>query len=142
MSMFYSTYALAESCDFSKSLKTLALNIYHEARNENLLGMQLVGEVTLNRVYSNHYPNNICDVVYQNKQFSWVKNKNDHDPKEINEWKIAVKMAYDLLTGKTDYIDNGATHYYNPDLVKRPRWALNKYKIGVVGNHVFYSIKP
>jgi len=142
MGILYSTFAAAESCDFEKSLKALALNIYHEARGEGVYGMQMVGEVTLNRVYSDHYPDNICKVVYQRGQFSWVRNKKDHIPKEIGAWVMSVEIAYDLLTGKADYFDNGATHYYNPDLVKRPYWALNKYKVGVVGDHVFYSIEP
>ena len=45
----------------------LALNIYHEARNQPVTGQIAVSEVVLNRVLDEEYPDNICDVVYQAK---------------------------------------------------------------------------
>lgn len=138
----FTTSAAADQCTFEKQLKTLALNIYHEARGESVYGMQMVGEVTLNRVASDHYPDDICSVVYQKGQFSWVISKKDHRPRENLAWRMSVEIAYDLLTGRVYYFDNGATHYYNPDLVKRPYWALKKYKVATIGDHVFYSIEP
>ena len=47
------------------ALMCLALNIYFEARNESIAGQIAVAEVTLNRVASKNYPNNVCGVIYQ-----------------------------------------------------------------------------
>ena len=43
----------------------LATNIYFEARGESLEGKKAVAFVTLNRVESESFPNDICSVVYQ-----------------------------------------------------------------------------
>ena len=41
----------------------LALNMFFEARNEDIMGQIMVADVTMNRVESNHYPDNVCDVA-------------------------------------------------------------------------------
>ena len=51
----------------NESEHCMALNIYHEARSDNLAGKFAVGDVVLNRVYDTRYPNTICDVIYQGK---------------------------------------------------------------------------
>ena len=50
---------------YQEQLQCMALNIYHEARSDSALGQEAVGMVTMNRVYSDKYPDTICDVVYQ-----------------------------------------------------------------------------
>jgi spore germination cell wall hydrolase CwlJ-like protein len=127
------------SCDFSSQIRALALNMYHEARNQSLDGMQLVGEVTLNRVAHKDFPNTICDVVYQRYQFSWTHLLKDKTPKEKEAWQAAQLIAWELLSGKADFFNNGATHYLNPRLVKRmPRWTRKYIKLGVWEDHIFY----
>lgn len=39
--------------------------IYYEARSESLIGQKAVAEVILNRRKSKHFPNTICEVVFQ-----------------------------------------------------------------------------
>ena len=48
-------------------LECLALNLYHEARNELDAGLYAVADVTQNRVADPRWPNTICDVVYEAK---------------------------------------------------------------------------
>ena len=78
----------------------LALNIYHESRNEPLAGKIAVADVTLNRMYDTRYPNTICGVVRQSKlskwhlergrevplrhkcQFSWFCDGRDDEPRD------------------------------------------------------------
>ena len=58
--------------DSSKSdLYWMAMNIYHEAGNQPLIGKIAVGVVTLNRLKDKRYPKNIRDVVTEPFQFSW-----------------------------------------------------------------------
>ena len=51
----------------SEDLICLAENIYWEARNQSLEGKLAVAHVTINRVKSNKFPNNVCGVVKQTK---------------------------------------------------------------------------
>ena len=55
----------------------LAQNIYFEAGNQPLAGKIAVANVTLNRVEHDKFPNNVCDVVYQTKEWrtSWTGNQ-------------------------------------------------------------------
>lgn len=134
---FLSTAAVAEDCD---EVEVLALNMYHEARGEGTDGMQMVGEVTLNRVEHPAYPNNICEVVYQRRQFSWVDSRRDHTPNETELWEEALEIAEGLLNDGIERFDNGATHFLNPRRVRKmPRWAREFEVVGQIGNHRFYA---
>jgi len=138
----YSSAAVAQKCDpndRADEIRVLALNMYHEARGEGPIAMQMVGEVTLNRVESVNYPNSICEVVYQKGQFSWTRKK-DQKPNEKESWDLAMKIAEDLVNGDIHYIDNGATHFLNPsDISKTPGWARRFEKVGKYGSHIFYD---
>lgn len=129
-------------CDFDKQVEVLALNMYHEARGEGSDAMQMVGEVTLNRVEHPRYPDDICSVVYQRKQFSWTHTRKDHDPHEKEVWETALELAENLVAGEIELFDNGATHFLNPNTVRRiPSWTRKFEQVGQIGNHVFYE-KP
>lgn len=139
--LFAIAQPVSAGCDYDRQVEVLALNMYHEARGEGPDGMQMVGEVTLNRVGHDRYPDNICDVVYQRRQFSWVHTRSDHTPRDSEAWEAAVEIAEGLLSGDIDRFDNGATHFLNPDLVTRiPRWAREFDLVGSIGNHVFYAM--
>lgn len=53
-----------------EDIELLARLTWREARGEKSLGMRLVVEVVLNRVLSEHFPNTICDVLYQPGHFA------------------------------------------------------------------------
>lgn len=129
------------SCDTDRQIEVLALNMYHEARGDGPDAMQMVGEVTLNRVESHRYPNNICDVVYQRRQFSWTHVRSDHATHETDSWEIALELAEGLIRGEIDLFNNGATHFLNPDAVRvMPRWTQTFQQVGRIGGHVFYEM--
>lgn len=137
----YSSAAVASNCDphdQNDVIRTLALNMYHEARGEGRVGMQMVGEVTLNRVASVEYPNNVCEVVYQSGQFSWTEH-GSKTPKMSREWLLALYIAEGLLDGDIKRFDNGATHFYNPDHSRKPDWAGKFERVAKIGDHIFYD---
>jgi N-acetylmuramoyl-L-alanine amidase len=149
--LFSTSVSYANSCDFNKQVTALALNMYHEARDQGIDGMQMVGEVTLNRVANKAFPNNICSVVYQaNKdeknniilhkcQFSWYCDGKPDKPLEKESWETAKSLAEDMITGKTELYNNNATHFLNLKIVKNiPNWAKKFTKVGGVKDHVFY----
>lgn len=55
-------------------MELLAQLIQAEAGDQDLTGMRLVADVVLNRVDSSKYPDSIRDVIFQNGQFTVVRN--------------------------------------------------------------------
>ena len=60
------------------ALVCLALNIYHEARGEGMMGKYAVAHVVMNRVEHERFPDTVCDVITQRRnnrlhqcQLSW-----------------------------------------------------------------------
>jgi len=121
----------------------LALNMFFEARNEPLVGRQMVAEVTLNRVASKSYPNTICEVVWQKNQFSWTHDGLSDDPTKLGyldreAWKEIKMTAQIILSDPDQYLPKtGATHYH-ADYVW-PYWTDDMEYLGKVGTHLFYK---
>ena len=120
----------------AKEVECMAKNIYYESRSEPIEGQIAVAQVTLNRVAHSNWPNNICDVVYEPKQFSWTWLEKDQTPNDPISYKRAVVVARDVMIGNVVDPTQGAVFYHaayvNPD------W--NKYMevSKVIGAHIFY----
>jgi spore germination cell wall hydrolase CwlJ-like protein len=133
----------------------LALNVYHEARSENLAGKFAVSDVVLNRVNDNRYPDTICGVVKQavlskwhleqgrevpvrNKcQFSWYCDGRKDDPTDMDAWAESRLVAYQMLEGNLYRgITEGATHYHATYV--QPSWRTRFSLVGHIGSHIFY----
>ena len=122
----------------------LQQNIFFEARDQSTLGQAAVAWVTLNRVESSKYPNSICEVVWQNKQFSWTHDgKKDYPSDNVLEqqaWEKAghVKEAVliDWAMGKKSPIGS-ATHYH-ADYVD-PYWTDAYDRVAKIDSHIFYE---
>ena len=56
----------------SREIRCLSDVIYFEARSESVIGRQAVGNVVFNRMNDSRFPNTVCKVVYQPRQFSWT----------------------------------------------------------------------
>jgi len=121
-----------------KQHECMALNIYHEARGERVEGQIAVAHVTMNRVNHENWPDTICDVVYQSKQFSWTHMIKDHTPNEKRAWKEAQVIARDVMIGNTEDPTKGA-EFYHANYVN-PWWAKSYTLTKVIGNHLFYSL--
>lgn len=134
-----STAAVAGGCDETEELRTLALNIYHESRGEPEEGMRMVGEVTVNRTASEHYPDTICAVVYQKGQFSWVSSKKNKTPKEKEQWEKSLAIASEILQENVASYPHLATHFVNLSVAK-PSWAKRFDKVTKIGGHTFYRM--
>ena len=131
-------------------VECLALNIYHEARNQPTAGKLAVAQVTLNRVKHDRFPNTICGVVYQGYylnnnpikhkcQFSWWCDGKSDKPKEIQSWNYALMLARHMHEGIFDNIDvvKDATHYHA--VYVKPYWTKEKKKVKVIADHIFYK---
>lgn len=121
----------------------LQQNIYFEARNQSILGQQAVAWVTLNRMTDDRYPDTICDVVWQSKQFSWTHDgKADRPaPNEQAEWRKAELIARSVI--RSWALDQESpvedADHYHADYVK-PSWAEAGETVTQVDNHIFYRV--
>jgi len=120
------------------ALTCMALNVYFEARGETLLGQLGVAETTINRVKSPRYPDTVCEVVWQRKQFSWTHDGKSDKPTDSNAWAQAQEVARIVLENEgTTFIGEDITHFH-ADYV-RPYWAGSYEKVAQVGTHIFYK---
>lgn len=122
-----------------KEIKCLAENIYYESSGESLAGKLAVAKVTLNRTEHPNYPNTICGVVYQRKQFSWTSNKALRaKPKDRAVWQEALNIATDAYYSGLEELDHfKAISFHN--LTVNPKWNLKR--VAKIGNHIFYRDK-
>lgn len=126
-------------------LNCLAQNVYHEARGESPKGQEAVAWVTLNRVASKQFPDDICKVVNQKGQFSWTALASVREKiSEVRAWnaarKVAQKVVDDYMADASDPT-KGAT-FYHADSVS-PSWADSMKQTAVIGDHIFYKqVKP
>jgi N-acetylmuramoyl-L-alanine amidase len=140
-------YAIPE-VEKRKQIKCLALNVYHEARGERKAGQYAVAEVTMNRVASKHYPNTVCEVVYQGGwdrvhkryagAFSWTELDTVTGVKpEHKMWVKAKQVAVNVYAGDYKLRVKGAL-FYHARYIKKPYWAKRKIAVARIGRHIFY----
>lgn len=131
-------YSPCKASQLPENTLCLALNIYHEARSKSLAGQVAVANVTLNRVKSEKFPDNICDVVFQKDQFSWYWDGKSDTPREKDAWETAKMVAMAMLDPESTIFDNtqGAL-FYHADYVN-PFWSKIFTRITKIGPHIFY----
>ena len=129
----------------------LALNTYHEAKNQSLVGQVATAQVVMNRVADSRYPNSVCEVVKQGPkykgsdvpvrhkcQFSWFcDGKSDEPKRDSKEWRMAQEYARIVLSGRIVLdVTEGATHYHATYV--KPSWAKTKTSTTRIESHIFY----
>lgn len=117
----------------------MAKNIYFEARNESLAGMIAIAQVTITRMQDPRWPNTICSVVYQNKQFSWYSDGLSDRPKDHNKFAEIILITTAILDPDMiiQDITNGATHYHADYVL--PYWTKYMVKQVKIDTHIFYQ---
>ena len=128
-----------------RQLDCLTKNIYWEAASEPFEGKVAVAQVTMNRVQSGKFADNVCGVVYQKNsiyqkvicQFSWVCEsthmvKPVYAPLYKESQEVAKKVLLEnfRLPGLTNAL------YYHATYVS-PNWR--KERIAQIGQHIFYK---
>ena len=144
----YAQNAMVEEVgsQFNEDVNCLAQNIYYEAAKEPFEGKLAVAQVTLNRVNSGKFANNVCGVVKQKDkingvmicQFSWFCNQAYmHIIRNQYQWEESVIAAKKALTEPVahDGIYRTGAMYYHANYVN-PGWKLTR--VTQIGNHIFY----
>ena len=143
----HNDYESVTVAQMRKDLECLALNIYREGGYEPIEGRIAIAQVTMNRVASTDFPNDICGVVYQKNrvvtktvcQFSWYCDS-AHRNRPINQkaydeaYEVAKKVYLEGF--RLDSLQDAL--YYHADYIN-PRWKLER--INQIGTHIFYKPK-
>lgn len=130
----------------NRQIECLALNMYHESRGEldnsillygrKLNQAQLVAEVTLRRAHS--MGKSLCDVVYQDQQFSWTLGSVDVKDHFVYQslYRAAEKRLQTYRQGRQSPLP--INHFYSHRILKNPPdWASGMKVVAVVGSHTY-----
>jgi len=132
----------------NEEILCLALNIYHEGRGEPFAGRLGIATVTMNRVASKKFPNNVCQVVFQRRyhrkhgfyvgEFSWTQDQISDTPKHDASWTDAINLARNVYRNNLLNHDVKNALFYHATYIQ-PGWANRMHKITTIGQHAFYQ---
>jgi spore germination cell wall hydrolase CwlJ-like protein len=128
-------------------LGCLAKNIYHEAGSEPFEGKVAVAQVTMNRVNSGQFPEDVCKTIYQKNivydkvicQFSWLCDRalefRPINKINYNESMIAAQKVL-LENYKLPGLEKAL--FFHGDYISPSGWERHK-KVAHIGHHIFYE---
>jgi len=122
----------------TEAIFCMAFGIYFEGRTESFYGQMLIANVIGNRVKSNRYPNNTCDVITQKKQFSFLNNVTKDNRLEIKN----AKAFYTAIAVAEYYTKHKPVHHYAchyATIETNNNWTLEYDLITTTANHSFYE---
>ena len=134
--------------NIERQLACLARNVFYEANGEPMAGQMAVAQVTVNRVKSGLFPNDLCAVVTQSTvvgsdtrvcQFSWYCDSRLNKNKVINKNSASYIAAKKVLVDgeRVDKIDQDVMWFHEDSVHVNPHWP---HKVATkIGNHVFYK---
>lgn len=118
----------------------LVYNLYHESRSESDVANIMVLNTVFNRVKSTHFPDTPCEVVKQDKQYSWTHDGKSDKMHNLKQVKRLTKLVDKYLINKEVFLSlsQGSDHYHTNNI--RPVWSKSKRmkKVAVIDNHTFY----
>lgn len=113
----------------------LATAVYYEARSESLSGQLAVANVVLERSKSGRFPKDLCAVVKQPRQFSFVKGgRLPSAPNNKGQWQTAKAIAQIAMQGSWANPVQGALFFHSSRV--SPGWPHER--ITRIGGHIFY----
>ena len=114
--------------------RCLAGAIYFESKGEPLAGQLAVANVIINRSKSGRFPADVCSVVKQRGQFSFVRGGQIPAINKGTSYRTAIAVAKVALADAWNSPAEKALYFNTAD--RRP--AGRVIKVASIGNHVFY----
>lgn len=125
----------------------LATTLWLEARGQpEPDAMLAVADVVMERVVREEYPDTVCAVVSQRRQFAYLPPERMEQKLtraargDVREWGRALRVAGEVIWGG-ERLGMGATHFYSGP---RPGWAHvggGALFVGSMGAHRFWRLR-
>ncbi|VAW05057.1 Cell wall hydrolyses involved in spore germination [hydrothermal vent metagenome] len=116
-------------------MQCLAGTVYFESKGESLAGQLAVARVVMARAASPRFPNSICGVVYQRRQFSFIRGgKMPRINTGGRHWRNAVAIAKIATNDGWKSPVEGALFFHARYV--SPGWRLKR--MATIDNHIFY----
>jgi spore germination cell wall hydrolase CwlJ-like protein len=117
----------------------LASAVYFESRGEPIEGQLAVAQVVINRAASGRYPVDLCDVITQHAQFSFVRNgRMPMADRASDAWRKAVAIAHIAHEKLIQAELPSDVLWYHATYVS-PSWGKRLTRETQIGLHIFYS---
>ena len=126
--------AAQDAEDDSEALRCLAGAVYFEAKGEPLAGQLAVANVIINRSRSGRFPADVCAVVKQRGQFSFVRGGQIPAIGAGRAYRTALAVAQVALEAAWKSPAPRALYFNTPD--RMPGSGLTR--VAMIGNHIFY----
>jgi spore germination cell wall hydrolase CwlJ-like protein len=139
--------SLIDPKDSARQMRCLAEAVYFESRSEPEAGQAAVAQVVLNRVRSGIFPNDVCGVVYQDRnhpfacQFSFACEGKSLRIEEPGAWAVATRIAKEVVDGVDFNPKVAEALNYHANYVM-PFWAPSLRRVDRIGAHIFYAMRP
>ncbi|HEX6376256.1 MAG TPA: cell wall hydrolase [Allosphingosinicella sp.] len=116
----------------------LANAVYFEARSEPIEGQLAVAEVVMNRAASGRYPADLCAVITQKAQFSFIRHgRFPRADRNSEAWRTAVAIASIARQKLAGTLPSGVLWYHATYV--SPSWGKRLTRQTQIGLHIFYS---
>jgi cell wall hydrolase len=136
LSQLVMAYAGTQTSD--REQECLANAVYFEARSEPIEGQLAVAEVVLNRAASGRYPTDLCAVITQKAQFSFIqRGRFPRADRSSEAWKKAVAIANIARQKLAGSLPSGVLWYHATYV--SPSWGKRLTRQTQIGLHIFYS---
>jgi len=121
-----------------REMECLANAVYFEARSEPIEGQLAVAEVVMNRAASGRYPTDLCAVITQKAQFSFIRRgRFPRADRGSDAWKKAVAIASIARQKLAGNLPSGVLWYHATYV--SPSWGKRLTRQTQIGLHIFYS---
>lgn len=134
------------------ALLCLSFAIYFESRNEPIKPRTAIAEVVMYRAKGDQ--NNICKEFYRKGAFGRGKSseknsahflktvKSHKQPGDRKAWVEINELSRNIILGRYKRVlPKKASHFYNPKIDPRPKWATKENYVATVGSHKYYHVK-
>lgn len=127
--------AAQDAAVVDEATSCLASAIYFEAKGEPVDGQLAVAEVVINRARSGRFPADLCDVVRQRGQFSFVHGGVIPAVNAAGAlYRTALAVAKVAMVKAWESSAPRALYFHARRVAASARWV----RVAAIGNHIFY----
>jgi spore germination cell wall hydrolase CwlJ-like protein len=126
-----------------RAIQCIALAIYHETKFGELDDQLAVAGVVIARANTGgRWPNDVCDVIAQEGQWTWWETSRPRDlyPRNQGAWRRALYAAAQVVDRPSSDPFGGRATCFHASYVQ-PEWSHQYPLLGRLGSHLYYNCR-